>query len=207
VANDIASSLGDYGPMLYLAAFGLRWGEVARMRVGRFDFLRHTVTVATQRTRGERGRMVEHDPKTKAGRRTFTLPGWMMTMLSEHLAGRGLTGGDPDALVFVSPEGAPLHYSNWRQRVWLPALRAAGFEDLTFHDLKHTAGTILVAEGVDVKIAQVRLGHANPQTTLRIYAQATDRADRAAADKVGARLRPRHDDAAQSETTRPQKGA
>jgi hypothetical protein len=42
-----------------------------------------------------------------------------------------------------------------------------------------------------VKIAQVRLGHANPQTTLNIYAQATEPADRAAADKVGDRFRPR----------------
>jgi integrase len=42
-----------------------------------------------------------------------------------------------------------------------------------------------------VKTAQARLGHANPQTTLRIYAQATDRADRQAAERIGERFRPR----------------
>ena len=72
----LAGSMGEYGPMLYLAAFGLRWGEIAGMRVGRLDFLRHTVTVAKQRTRGEKGGMVEQDAKTKAGRRTFTVPEW-----------------------------------------------------------------------------------------------------------------------------------
>ena len=186
----LAESLGVYGPMAYLAALGLRWGEIAGLRVGRIDFLRGTVTIITQRTRGERGRMIEHTPKTRAGRRSLSVPGWTMTMLAEHLAHRGLTGGDPEALVFVSPAGDPLHYSNWRRRVWLPTVAAVGFAGLTFHDLKHTAATILVEEGVDVKTAQVRLGHASPYTTLKVYAQVTERADRAAADRVGERLRP-----------------
>jgi integrase len=73
----------------------------------------------------------------------------------------------------------------------VPAKQAAGFPDLRFHDLRHTAATALVTEGVDLKTAQVRLGHADPRTTLRIYAQATDKADRAAAEKVGERFRPR----------------
>ena len=154
------------------------------------DFLRGTVTVAWQRTRGTKGRMIEHEPKTRAGVRTLSAPESIMNMLAEHLARRGVTGQNADALVFVSPEGAPLHYSNWRRNVWLPAREVAGLSGLTFHDLKHTAATLLVEEGVDVKTAQVRLGHASPQTSLRIYAQVTDHADRAAAKKIGERLRP-----------------
>ena len=177
--------------MIYLAALGLRWGEIAGLRVGGLDFLRQTLTVAVQQTRGEGGRMVEQDPKTSAGRRTITVPDWVMTMLAEHLAVRGVTGSDPGGSVFVSPKGQPLHYNNWRRRVWVPAVACAGFEGLTFHDLKHTAGTTLVEEGVNVKTAQARLGHANPQTTLRIYTQATDRADRQAAERIGERFRPR----------------
>ncbi len=75
-------------------------------------------------------------------------------------------------------------------RVWLPARKAAGLSQLTFHDLKHTAATLLVEEGVDIKTAQTRLGHADPSTTLRIYAQATAKADREAAQRIGERLRP-----------------
>ncbi len=162
----------------------------AGLRVRAVDFPRGNVNITNQCTRGTAGRMIEQDPKTRTSRETLSVPDWLMTMLAEHLASRGLTGGDADALVFVSPAGEPLHYSNWRRRVWRPALARAGFKDLTFHDLKHTAATTLVEEGVDVKTAQLRLGHSNPQTTLRIYAQVTRRAGRAAADRVGERLKP-----------------
>jgi integrase len=110
----LAAAMGSCGPMIYLASLGLRWGEIAGLRVGRLDFLRQTLTVAVQQTRGEGGRMVEQDPKTAAGRRTITVPDWVMTMLAEHLAVRGLTGRDRGDCVFVSPEGQPLHYNNWR---------------------------------------------------------------------------------------------
>jgi integrase len=111
-----------------------------------------------------------------------------MSMLTEVLAERGITATDPEAFVFVSPDGARLHYSNWRRGVWLPAREAAGLPDLNFHDLKHTAGTALLEEGVNIKTAQERLGHANPRTTLAVFAQATNEADREAATRLGVRL-------------------
>jgi integrase len=123
--------------------------------------------------------MIESDLKTQAGRRpALALPDWLMTMLAEVLAARGISAAEPDAMVFVSPDGTPLHYSNWRIRVWLPARAAAGLPTLNFYDLKHTAGTALLDEGINIKTAQARLGHANPKTTLAFYAQATAQADR-----------------------------
>lgn len=187
----LADAVGANGAMVYMGAFGLRWGEVAGLRVDRLDFLRHTITIDSQRTRGLHGEMIDADPKTKAGRRSsLALPDWLMAMIAEILASRGVTAATPHANVFVSPDGAPLHYSNWRRRVWLPARAAAGFPELNFHDLKHTAGTALLDEGVNIKIAQARLGHANPRTTLAVYAQATAEADRDAAQRLGERFRP-----------------
>jgi integrase len=130
------------------------------------------------------------DPKSKRGFRTFTIPGWMIEMLTEHLAVRAITGAAPDSLLFVTREGDPLHYSNWRERVWIPATASAGFPGLHFHDLRPTAATALVDEGVDIKTAQTRLGHSE-QVMLRIYAQATEEGDRRAAEKVGERFAPR----------------
>jgi Phage integrase family len=81
-----------------------------------------------------------------------------------------------------------LRYSNWRQRVWLPAAKEADCEGAGLHDLRRLNATTLVVEGIDVKTAQVRLGHADPRMTLAIYAAAPASVDRAAADVIGERF-------------------
>lgn len=178
-----------YRPMVHLGAvLGLRWGEVAGLRVGRVDFLARTLTVAEQRTRGRRGAMIDGPPKSDAGYRTLSVPAPLMDVLAEHLAERGLTGADQDAHVVVGATGEPLEYSGWRRRVWLPACRTAALDGLGFHDLRRANATALVAEGVDLKTAQTRMGHSDVRLTLAIYAQATTEADRSAADALGARL-------------------
>jgi integrase len=111
-----------------------------------------------------------------------------MTMLAAHLSQRGLTVADSDVRVFVGQDGADLEYANFRKRSWAPGCVESGFPDLTFHDLRRLAATALVAEGVDVKTAQTRLGHASPQMTLGLYAQVTGAGDRNAARRVGRRL-------------------
>jgi integrase len=188
----LADSLGpEYGLMAFLGAvLGLRQAECAGLRVGRIDFLRGTLTVAEQLTRGRHGSMATGEPKSDAGRRTLSVPPELMEMISAHLARRGMDGRNPDAFVFASPGGAPLDYTNWRRRIWKPATIKAGLEGLTFHDLRRANATGLVAEGVDVKTAQARLGHSDPRLTLAIYAQATDEADRSAAARIGARFLP-----------------
>jgi integrase len=207
----LASAMGDYGLMAYLAVITpFRWGEIAGLRVGRLDFLRKTITLARQRTRGIGGCMVDQDPKSRAGQRTLAVPDWLMIMLTDHLAVRGITGAQGDAHVFVGRGGGPLDYEDWRKRVWLPAVKAVGLVDLHFHDLRKTAATALVASGTDVKTAQVRLGHASPQMTLRVYAQADEGADRAAANRIGELFRPRDGramDQIQAKKKRPGKGA
>ncbi|GAC1603874.1 MAG: hypothetical protein NVS3B21_32760 [Acidimicrobiales bacterium] len=112
-------------------------------------------------------------PKSSAGRRTLSLPEVLSETLVAHLRRRGLTAAQPDALVFVAPHGGPVRYDKWRRRVWLPACTASGVEGLGFHDLRRVNATVLVAEGVNIKTAQARLGHSDPRLNLAIYAQAT----------------------------------
>ncbi|HMI28992.1 MAG TPA: tyrosine-type recombinase/integrase, partial [Gaiellaceae bacterium] len=75
-----------------------------------------------------------------------------------ELAARGVERGRyaPDELVFGSIRGTPLQPSNFRQRVWDPALRLAGVADegYRFHDLRHTCVSRLVAAGADIKLVQ-----------------------------------------------------
>ncbi|MCU4183958.1 tyrosine-type recombinase/integrase [Acidiferrimicrobium sp. IK] len=91
----------------------------------------------------------------------------------------------------MSTYSTPLQYNNWRYRIWVPATRAAGLDGLRFHDLRSNAATALVAPGLDIKTVQSRRGHSTPVLTLQIYARATAEADRAAAEAVSERLRPR----------------
>ena len=80
-----------------------------------------------------------------------------------------------------------LRYSNWRRHIWEPTTAAAGCAGAGFHDLRRLNATTLVVEGVDVKTAQTRLGHADPRVTLAIYASAPASVDRAAVDAIGER--------------------
>ena len=139
---------------------------------------------------GTSGSMATGEPKSEAGRRTLSVPPELMSMLAAHLARRGITGRDPAAFVFASAGAAPPDYTTWRRRIWKPATVKAGLDGLTFHDLRRACATGLVAEGVDVRTAQVRLGHSDPRLTLAIYAQVTGEADRSAATRIGARFLP-----------------
>jgi integrase len=182
----IATAVGSrYAPLVWTGALlGLRWGEVAGLRVGDLDLLRGTLKVSEQRpAHGPPGA-----PKSRAGRRSLSLPAVLASMLAVHLTATGLTAADANSLVFTSRDGNPLDYSNWRRRVWLPASKHAGVPGASFHDLRRTNATQLVASGVDVKTAQTRLGHADPRLTLAVYAQAVDEADRAAAERLGQRF-------------------
>ncbi|MGH9006602.1 MAG: tyrosine-type recombinase/integrase [Acidimicrobiales bacterium] len=65
---------------------------------------------------------------------------------------------------------------------------ASSLVGVGFHDLRRLAATSLVLARVDLKTAQVRLGHSDPRLTLAVYAQATTEADRHAAEVVGRRI-------------------
>jgi integrase len=195
--------VGQLGPMVYVAVVeGMRWGEVAGLRVGHLDFQARTLTVRETVVRGRRGAIGFGEPKSAAGRRTLAAPAGLMAMLSDHIADKGLAASDAEALLFTAPGGGLLRYSNWVRRSWYPAAVAAGvgrmvedgeagrerYEGLGFHDLRRANATGLVAEGVDVKTAQTMLGHSESRLTLDVYAQAVAKLGEAAAEAMGARF-------------------
>ena len=103
-------------------------------------------------------------PKTHQ-HRSVPIPRSLVDDLAAHLAGRG-----PDDLVFASPRGAPLRNQNFRARVFGPAAVAIGIPELTPHDLRHTAASLAVQAGANVKAVQRMLGHASAAMTLDVYA-------------------------------------
>lgn len=114
----------------------------------------------------------------------------MVKELSEHLKRNELVGADPSTLIFsTANQHRPLHYSNWRNRVWVPACQQAGLAGLGFHDLRRNKATILHDEGTVAKVAQERLRHRHSSTTLDTYTRATRRRHREAAEAVSKRIR------------------
>jgi integrase len=144
---DVAAIAAAMSPedraVVWLAALlGLRWSEVAGLRIGRVDFENQAVSVVETVTRGRHGELVS----------------------------------------------GPLHYSNWRTRVWLPACAKAGVEGAGFHDLGRANATVMIAERIGVKTAQQRLGHSDIRMTLVLYAKVIESADRSASDLLASRF-------------------
>ncbi|HET9301136.1 MAG TPA: tyrosine-type recombinase/integrase [Propionibacteriaceae bacterium] len=85
-------------------------------------------------------------------------------------AGKDLATKAPGDLVFTAPEGGVLRNTNFRPRFFDPAAEKAGLPGLTPHELRHTAASLAIAAGANVKAVQLMLGHASAAMTLDIYA-------------------------------------
>jgi integrase len=151
---------------------GLRLGEIRALRWRDVDRDRRLIRIERAYSRQEIRR-----PKTDSGIRSVPLFPSVDAEL-RGLAARAVERGcyAPDELVFGSMRGTPLQPSNFRQRIWDPALRRAGIdgEGYRFHDLRHTCVSRLVAAGADVKLVQAVAGHANPLITLKRYSHLLD---------------------------------
>jgi len=168
----LEAARGDHHEALYVVAVttGMRWGELTGLRWRDVDLAAGVVTVRQQAQR-TRGGWAFVEPKTAKGRRAITIPALAVAALRQQ---RG--DGDavvqlpiPDALVFPNEAGRPLERQNFARRHFRPLLDRAGLRPIRFHDLRHSAATLLLSEGVHPKVVQERLGHATISTTMDIY--------------------------------------
>jgi integrase len=113
-----------------------------------------------------------------------SIPRFLADMLAEQLQERSLPG--PDGLVFPNTVGKPLVESSFSPNVWRPALRRAGIPPMRFHDLRHTAVALAIAEGAHPKAIQARVGHASAQMTLDRYGHLFPELDETIADRLDA---------------------
>lgn len=138
----LAAAIGPhYRPLVLTAAYvGLRWGELAALRVDRVDLLHRRIRIDQQLIELG-GDLVFGPPKTKAGVRTVTTPSALADELAQHFASAPVR---TPGLAFPTPSATPMRRSNFR-KVWSRAVAAAGFTDdhplagLVFHELQHTA--------------------------------------------------------------------
>jgi integrase len=145
-------------------------------------------TLAVQRSLEEiNGRQRLKEPKTGRGRR-IELSAFAAGVLQQHRE-RMAAEGHAGAPVFCSAEGGYLRKPNFLRRVYRPVLERAGLPLLRFHDLRHTAATLMLLNDVNVKVVSERLGHASIQLTLDTYSHVLPSMQRTAAAKMDAFFR------------------
>jgi integrase len=159
----LADSAGDLGTMVYVLAYaGLRYGECAALTVGEFDAQRNRLRVARSVTYVTGTGQVEGETKTHRSR-VVPVPAFVAERLKAETEGRG-TG----ERLFAAEGGAamPLDYFRWR---FDKAAAKAGLTGVTPKTLRHTAGSLALASGSTVIVAQKLLGHRSATTTMDVY--------------------------------------
>ncbi|WP_331448026.1 site-specific integrase [Streptomyces xanthochromogenes] len=161
----LATASGRYRlVVLVLAYTGIRWGEAIAIKAGRLDIDRRRLRIvqAYSDVNGvlELGPVKNHEKRSTPLLRSF----------AEELRPL-LDGKKRDDLLFTAPEGGPLRYRNFRQRDFDKAVEKAGLGGLgiTPHKLRHTAASLAIACGADVKVVQTMLGHKSAAMTLDVY--------------------------------------
>lgn len=176
----LADAATPYRALVLLATFAsLRWGELVALTADDINLAACTVRVTRQLAYDGHGWSFG-PPKSKAGRRTVSFPDLIVPDLRKHL--EVLPAGA--SLVFSSPNGAVLHNSNFRRRVWLPALEAVGLSGIHLHDLRHSGNQFAADAGANLRELMARMGHDSTRAAL-IYQHSTDKRQRAIADAIG----------------------
>lgn len=153
--------------LLVLAYAGPRWGEATALRVADVDLLRSRLYV--RRSLSEvNGELVESTTKTHATR-TLPLPAFLRAELEALMQGKSTND-----LIFTAPQGGPWRNANFRSRRFDPAVKAAGLPPLKIHEMRHTAASLAVQAGANVKAVQRMLGHSSAAMTLDVYADLFD---------------------------------
>ena len=170
-AEDVAKLAHEAGRncalVLVLAYCGLRWGEAIALRVRDVDFLRRRLTVHENAVQVGTKHVIGSTKSDKV--RSVPVPAFVLEAVAKQCEGRGR-----DDLVFPGRDGKhmrrPVSHTGWFHL----AVDRAGIERVTPHDLRHTAASLAVSAGVNVKALQRMLGHASAAMTLDTYSDLFD---------------------------------
>jgi len=178
------------GLLLWVAVVtGLRQGELLGLKWSDLDWTSRRIQVQRQVQRRKGDGLVFCEPKSASGRRVIVLGKSTIGKLREHknsqLKERILLGEkwqDYD-LIFPSPIGTPLDPSNIL-KAYKNCLKRAGLPNLRFHDLRHSAATLMLQQGVNPKIVSEHLGHSDISLTLNTYIHVLPPMQEEAAEKM-----------------------
>jgi integrase len=151
---------------------GMRRAEVFGLRESDIDLEKNLIQV--QQTifwkQGKTWNPEEHGPvfvapKSKASIRKIDLSPALRKMLLEHR----LRKGNAEGLVFANPDGSPRDPRSFAKYEFRPAVKIAGLGKVRFHDLRHTFGSLKIAQGEDLLYVSRQMGHSSINITVDIY--------------------------------------
>lgn len=169
-------------PLIVTAVYyGMRRSELLGLQWNCVDFTHNTISVEhkvfeSNESGDERGLVISDELKTKTSRRTLPLIPAVRQVLecekSEQADRRRLLGSAYSKeylqMVFVNAEGL-LFRPGYVTQHFHDVVKKSDLNVVRLHDLRHTCASLLVAEGLDMKLIQHWLGHANYSTTADIY--------------------------------------
>jgi integrase len=163
----LAAAKTDRLHAMYVLAIttGMRQGELFALQWGDIDLEERTLSV--RRTVTMRTKIKE--PKTAKGKRRIDLPAIAVDALHDHRKRMLAEGQAGSEWVFCTRRGGLLSCHNVNYRSFKPLLENAELPAIRFHDLRHTAATLLLLANVHVKIVSEMLGHATIAVTLDTY--------------------------------------
>jgi integrase len=173
---------------------GMRKGELLALHWTDVDLERGTLRVVGTMQRHPDGKMAVTPPKTARSRRRVELAPMALNALRRHRARqtetRLLLGPVWNALglVFPSSLGRAQDGSHLLYGLFHPLLERLGPPIIRFHDLRHTAATLLLGQGVHPKIVSEMLGHSTIAITLDLYSHVTPTMQRDAARAMNSLL-------------------
>ncbi|MFD5506985.1 tyrosine-type recombinase/integrase [Streptomyces sp. NPDC127051] len=161
----LAEAAGEYRLLILTLGYcGIRWAEASAVKVGRLQVPQRRIRIVQNYTdvKGE----LALGPVKNHEKRSVPLPRSFADELGTLARGKGQSD-----LLFTAPEGGPLRYNNFRNRVFNPAVKEAGLAGMgvTPHKLRHTAASLAIAASADVKVVQLMLGHKDAAMTLNVY--------------------------------------
>jgi integrase len=174
-----------YRALVLLTTFAsLRWGEVIALQRMDIDTDAGTIRVRQSYVEVRGVGLTLGPPKSRAGRRTVTVPALILPAVRHHL--KTFVPDDQSAFVFTGPTGTAIWRGNFNKLTrWHQAVRRIGQPSLHFHDLRHTGNTLAADTGTSLRNLMTRMGHDSPRAAL-IYQHASQDADRAIAEAVNA---------------------
>jgi integrase len=185
-----------YPIVVFALGTGMRRGEICGLAWGAVDLDKALVRVERSMEETAAGLRFK-PPKTRAGRRSVSLPPNVVDVLRAHrrdqMAQRlllGLGRAGTDDLVFPLADASP-YPPDKLSRDWGNVVRSRSLPKVSFHALRHTHASALIAAGLDVVSVSKRIGHASPAVTLTIYAHLFQSKDDMAAAAIEAAMRPR----------------